>query len=45
VSESRAMAERHKPTPEQRRRALVSAIVLAATVVAIYATFVLKFTR
>lgn len=39
------MAERHKPTPEQRRRALVSAVVLALTAVAIYATFVLKFTR
>jgi hypothetical protein len=39
------MAERHKPTPEQRRRAVVSAVVLALTVVAIYATFVLKFAR
>jgi hypothetical protein len=39
------MAERHKPTPEQRRRALVSAAVLAATVLAIYVTFMLKFVR
>lgn len=39
------MAEGHKPTPEQKRRALASAILLAVAVVAIYATFVLKFAR
>jgi hypothetical protein len=39
------MAEGHKPTPEQRRRAVISAVVLAATVVAIYLTFMLKFVR
>jgi hypothetical protein len=39
------MAEPHKPTPEQRKRALVSALVLAATVVAIYVTFIVKFAR
>ena len=37
------MAEpRHKPSPEQKRRAVVSAVVLALLVVAIYLTFVLK---
>ena len=36
------MAELHKPTPEQRRRAWVTAAVLFGTVVAIYAVFVLK---
>ncbi len=35
----------HKPTPEQRRRALVSALVLAAMVLGIYLTFILKFAR
>lgn len=45
MSASPAMAEGHKPTPEQKRRAVVSAVVLAAMVVAIYATFVLKFAR
>jgi len=39
------MDERHKPTPEQRRRAIVTAVVLALTVAAIYFTFILKFTR
>jgi hypothetical protein len=39
------MAGSHKPTPEQRRRAVVSAVVLAATVLAIYLTFMLKFAR
>jgi hypothetical protein len=39
------MTEGHKPTPEQRRRAIVSAVVLAAMVVAIYATVVFKFAR
>jgi hypothetical protein len=42
VSRATAMAEGHKPTPEQRRRAVVSAVVLAFLVVAIYLTFVLK---
>ena len=35
----------HKPTPEQRRRAVASAVVLAAMVVAIYVTYMLKFAR
>jgi hypothetical protein len=39
------MAGSHKPTPEQRRRAVASAVVLAVTVVAIYLTFMLKFAR
>jgi hypothetical protein len=34
--------ELHKPTPEQRRRALVTAVVLAATVLGIYVVFILK---
>ena len=45
MSASPAMAGGHKPTPEQKRRAVVSAVVLAAMVVGIYATFVLKFAR
>jgi hypothetical protein len=36
------MTELHKPTPEQRRRAWVSAVVLVATVLAIYGVFVFK---
>ena len=36
------MAERHKPTPQQRRNALVSALVLAAMVAGIYGVFMLK---
>jgi len=36
------MNQLHKPTPEQRRRAWVTAAVLAATVVAIYGVFLLK---
>ena len=36
------MAEGHKPTPEQRRRAVISAVVLAAMVVGIYLTVILK---
>lgn len=39
------MAEGHKPTPEQKRRAVISAVVLAAMVVGIYATYMLKFAR
>jgi len=39
------MAEGHKPTPEQKRRAVVSAVVLAAAVVAIYLTYMVKFIR
>jgi hypothetical protein len=39
------MAGSPKPTPEQRRRAVASAVVLAATVLAIYVTFMLKFVR
>lgn len=40
-----AMADGHKPTPEQKRRAIVTAVVLALTVAAIYFTFMLKFAR
>jgi hypothetical protein len=39
------MAEGHKPTPEQKRRAVISAVVLAAAVVAIYLTYMVKFLR
>ncbi len=35
--------EPNKTNPEQRKRAIVSALVLAALVVGIYATFMLKF--
>ncbi len=36
------MQEPHKPTPQQRKNALVSALVLAAMVIGIYAVFMLK---
>jgi len=36
------MSELHKPAPEQRRRAWVTAAVLAATVVAIYGVFLFR---
>ena len=39
------MAEGHKPTPEQKRRAIMTAVVLAAMVVAIYLTYMIKFAR
>ena len=39
------MAGSPRPTPEQRRRAVASAVVLAVTVVAIYVTYMLKFAR
>ncbi len=39
------IAAGHKPTPEQRRRAMQTALVLALAVVGIYATVVLKFMR
>jgi hypothetical protein len=39
------MAEDHKPTPEQKRRAVVTAVVLFAMVAAIYLTYMLKFAR
>ena len=39
------MAEGHKPTPAQRRGALVSAVVLAAAVVAVYFTYLIKVYR
>ena len=38
-----ARSEGHKPTPGQKRRAAVTAVVLACLVVAIYVTYVLKF--
>jgi hypothetical protein len=40
-----AMDGGHKPTPAQRRRAVVTALVLGLTVTAIYFTFMLKFAR
>lgn len=39
------MSGGHEPTPEQRRRAVVTAVVLALTVAGIYFTFMLKFAR
>jgi hypothetical protein len=39
------MTDGHKPTPEQRRRAVLSAVLLAMMAVAIYATVFLKFLR
>ena len=36
------MNELQKPTPEQRRRAWLTAAVLAATVVGIYAVFMFR---
>lgn len=45
MSREDAMAGPHKPTPEQRRRAIASAVLLAVTVLAIYLTFMLKFAR
>jgi hypothetical protein len=43
VSTRHEMEQPRKPTTEQRKRAIVSALVLAALVVGIYATFMLKF--
>ncbi|HXN16223.1 MAG TPA: hypothetical protein VN878_07580 [Usitatibacter sp.] len=37
------MIEAHKATPQQRRRALVSGLVLAALALGIYLVIVLKF--
>ena len=34
--------ELHKPTPDQRRRAVVTAVVLVATVLGIYCVFIFK---
>ncbi len=45
MTDTLAMAEGHKPTPEQKRRAVVTAVVLALVVAGIYATFVIKFAR
>ena len=45
MSGSLPMAEGHKPTPEQKRRAMISAVVLAAVAVAIYLTYMIKFIR
>lgn len=39
------MAEGHKPTPEQKRRAVATAVVLALLVVGIYLTYMFKFVR
>jgi len=36
------MADSHKPTPQQRRNALLTAGVLAALVLGIYGVFMLK---
>ena len=40
-----AMADGHKPTPEQKRRAVLTAVVLAAMVAGIYLTYMIKFAR
>ena len=40
-----AMADGHEPTPEQTRRAVVTAVVLAALVAGIYLAYMLKFAR
>ncbi len=37
------MEQAHKPTPEQRRRAMVSAVALAAVVAGIYGVVLLKY--
>jgi hypothetical protein len=37
------MAGGHKPTPGQKRAAIVSAVVLAATAAAIYLTVMVKY--
>lgn len=37
------MSQRHKPTPEQKKRALVSGLVLGGIALAIYAVVVFKF--
>jgi hypothetical protein len=39
------MTDGHKPTPEQKRRAAATAVVLFVMVAAIYATYMLKFAR
>jgi hypothetical protein len=39
------MTDGHKPTPEQKRRATTTAVVLFVMVAAIYATYMLKFAR
>jgi hypothetical protein len=39
------MAEGHKPTPEQKRRAVATAVVLALLVAGIYLTYMFKFVR
>ena len=39
------MAGSPKPAPEQRRRAVVTAVVLAAMVAGIYLTYMIKFAR
>ena len=36
------MEQAHKPTPEQKKRALVSGVVLALTALAVYLVVVLK---
>ena len=45
MSQAGTMTEGHKPTPEQKRRAVVTAVVLALMVAGIYFTFMLKFAR
>ena len=37
------MQTRHEPTPEQRRRAVVTGVVLAVVATAVYAVVMLKF--
>lgn len=36
------MERAHKPTPQQKRHALVSGVVLALTALAVYAVVILK---
>lgn len=45
MRDASAVADGHKPTPEQRRRAVWSAVLLAIVAVGIYATVFLKFIR
>ena len=45
VSARTAMADGHKPTPEQKRRAVVTAVVLGVMVAAIYLVYMIKFAR
>jgi len=37
------MTERHKPTPEQRKQAIITGVVLAVLALAVYGVVVLKY--